>query len=200
MRLAMSSAGPRTFEPGLFVGALPDGGIVFSDSSAYALKVVSPDGRISRVIRRPFEPRPVTERMQEDERERRLTELEEGGGPQVRLVTNGPGGRQEVSQDAIREMLRGQVEQMEFFEELPVLMRLDASWTGKVWVQRRGDAPTDEGPIDVLTPEGQYMGTFATGITEIPGAFGPDGLAAYIEMDEFDVPTIVVRTLPAVLN
>ncbi len=199
MRFSMS-AGPMTFEPGLYVGALPDGGVVFSDSSAYALKVVGPEGDMSRVLRRPFEPRPVTERMQEDERERRLVELEEGGGLQVRLVTNGPGGRQEVSQEAIREMLRGQVEQMEFFHELPVLTRLDASWTGKLWVQRRGDAPTDDGPIDVLTPEGQYMGTFATGVTEIPSAFGPDGLAAYIEMDEFDVPTIVVRALPAVLN
>ncbi len=44
------------------------------------------------------------------------------------------------------------------------------------------------------------MGTFATGVTEIPGAFGPDGLAAYIETDDFDVPTIVVRRLPPVLN
>jgi len=199
MRFSMSS-GPMTFEPGLYVGALPDGGVVFSDSSAYALKVVDPDGGMSRVLRRPFQPRPVTERMQEDERERRLAELEEGGGPQLRLVTNGPGGRQEVNQDAVREMMRGQVEQMEFFHELPVLTSLDASWTGKLWVQRRGDAPTDDGPIDVITPEGQYVGTFATGVTEVPRAFGPDGLAAYIEMDEFDVPTIVVRQLPAVLN
>ena len=49
---------------------------MFSDSSAYALKVVGPEGDMSRVLRRPFEPRPVTERMQEDERERRAHEGE----------------------------------------------------------------------------------------------------------------------------
>ena len=54
--------------------------------------------------------------------------------------------------------------------------------------------------FDVLTTQGQYMGTFATGVTEMPSSFGPDGLAAYIEMDEFDVPSVVVRRLPPVLN
>jgi hypothetical protein len=202
MRFNMAMAGPRTFEPGLLVGALPDGGVVFSDSSAYVLKVAGPEGGISRILRRPFHPRPVTERMQEAERERRLTELEEGGGPQMRLVMEGPGGggAQTVGRDAINEIMRGQVEQMQFYEELPVLMRLGTSWTGKIWAQRRGDAPTDGGPIDVMTTEGQYMGTFETGVTEIPEAFGPDGLAAYLETDEFDVPTIVVRRLPRILN
>jgi len=202
MRFNMAMAGPRTFEPGLLVGALPDGGVVFSDSSAYVLKVAGPEGGISRILRRPFHPRPVTERMQEAERERRLAELEEGGGPQMRLVMEGPGGggAQTVGRDAINEIMRGQVEQMQFYEELPVLMRLGTSWTGKIWAQRRGDAPTDGGPIDVMTTEGQYMGTFETGVTEIPEAFGPDGLAAYLETDEFDVPTIVVRRLPRILN
>jgi hypothetical protein len=37
-------------------------------------------------------------------------------------------------------------------------------------------------------------------VTEIPSAFGPDGLAAYVELDELDVPTVVVRRLPAALN
>lgn len=30
----------------------------------------------------------------------------------------------------------------------------------------------------------------------MPDAFGPDGLAAFIELDEFDVPSVVVRRLP----
>ena len=202
MSFRMSMAGPRTFEPNLLVGALPNGGVVFSDSSAYALKVAGPQGGVSRILRRPFHPRPVTERMQEAEKERRLSELEAGEGPQMRVMVGGPGGggAQPVSQDAIREMMSGQIDQMQFYEELPVLMGVETSWTGKIWAQRRGDQPTDLGPIDVLTAEGQYMGTFETGVTEIPDSFGPDGLAAYIETDEFDVPTIVVRRLPPVLN
>ena len=63
-------------------------------------------------------------------------------------------------------------------------------------MQRRGDEPKSDGPIDVLTPEGEYIGTYATGATEMPDAFGPDGLAAFIEFDEFDVASVVVRKLP----
>lgn len=63
--------------------------------------------------------------------------------------------------------------------------------------QDLGGAP---GPIDVLTPAGQYVGTFATGSMTLPAAFGPDGLVAFIERDEFDVPTVAVKRLPAVLR
>jgi 6-bladed beta-propeller protein len=203
VRFSMRFAGPRTFEPALLVGVLPDGGVAFSDSSAYAVKIVAPDGGVSRVLRRAFTPRPVTEAIEEAEKARSLEELEVGEGPRLRIITQGgPGGRGggEVSQDAIKEMMRGQLDQMQFFEEIPVLMALRTSWSGKIWAQRRGDGPTDPGAIDVMTAAGQYVGTFAVGVTEIPGAFGPNGLAAYVETDDFDVPTVVVRKLPPVLN
>ena len=53
-----------------------------------------------------------------------------------------------------------------------------------------------DGPIDLLTPDGDYIGTYAAGATEMPDAFGPDGLAAFIELDELDVTSVVVRRLP----
>ncbi len=40
------------------------------------------------------------------------------------------------------------------------------------------------------------MGTFAAGAPGMPAAFGPDGLVAFWELDELDVPTIVVKRLP----
>lgn len=105
-----------------------------------------------------------------------------------------------IDPDAIKEMQRGQIEQLEFFPELPVIVGLAASWNGKIWVQRRGREPQDLGPIDVLTPAGAYAGTMPAGATEIPDAFGPDGLAAWIESGDFDVPVVVVRRLPAILR
>ena len=30
----------------------------------------------------------------------------------------------------------------------------------------------------------------------MPNAFGPDGLVAYVTLEEFDVPVVVVRRLP----
>ena len=201
MRLQMTASGPRTFEPALLVGVLPHGGVVYSDSSAYALEVVGPDGVPARIMRRPSRPTRVTERMMAAERERRLAELQAGGGPQMRLVVGrGGGAPQALPQEQVREMMRGQIEQMQFYPELPVLQDLATSWTGKVWVERRGHTPTDPGPIDVVTDSGQYVGTLAAGAVGMPSAFGPDGLAAWIELDEFDVPTVIVRRLPPVLN
>ena len=84
--------------------------------------------------------------------------------------------------------------------ELPVLMDLATGWNGKIWVVRRGEEPTEAGAVDVLTPAGQYVGTFAAGDLRLPWAFGPDGLVAFVETDDFDVPTVVVRRLPAILR
>lgn len=195
MQFSMS-AGPRVFEPGLHTGVLPNGGLVYADTSTYDVKVVDADGTLQRVLRRSFIPRPVTEAIIEAERERQLDELEEGGGPRMRIVTAGPGGqRNELGGDAVREMLRGRVEQMQFFHELPVIMGLSTGWEGTIWVQRRGEEPTEAGAIDLLKADGQYVGTFEAGETGVPTAFGPDGMAAFIETDEFDVPTVVVRRL-----
>jgi len=194
--------GPRTFEPSLLMGPLADGGVAYSDSSGYAVKVVSPSGVLERVIRRPFPPRPVTDAMKEAEKERRLAELESGGGPQVRIAVAGPGSgaARPISQEAIREMMRGQIEQLRFYPELPVLLHLKTGWSGKIWAVRRGQEPTEAGAIDVLTPAGQYVGTFAAGSMKLPAAFGPEGLVAFLERDELDVPTVVVKRLPAVLR
>ena len=201
VRFRMAMAGPRAFEPELLVGALPDGGVVFADSSTYTLKVTRPDGSVARILRRPFQPREVTARMEEEERERRLAELEEGEGPQLRVVTRSGGGPpRQVGQDAVQEMVRNQIAGLEFYPELPVLTDVATSWTGKVWVERRGETARDPGPIDVLTPDGRYMGTFPAGQTSIPDAFGPDGLAAFVVSDELEVPVVVVRRLPPVLN
>ncbi len=202
MRFQMSMAGPRTFEPGLFVGGLPNGGVAFSDSSAYTVKIAGPDGGVSQILRRPFRPLAVTDRIENAEKARRLEELVAGEGPQVRMRMIGPGGgaAQEVNQDAIKEMMKGQIEQMQFFPEVPVIRGLKTTWSGKIWVQRRGEEPMSDGPIDVLNTEGQYVGSYPTGEMEMPSSFGPDGLTAYVETDEFDVPTIVVRRLPSVVN
>ena len=39
------------------------------------------------------------------------------------------------------------------------------------------------------------IGTFAPEQTTLPGAFGPGGLVALVETDEYDVATIVVKRL-----
>ncbi|MDE2677255.1 MAG: hypothetical protein OXI76_05035 [Gemmatimonadota bacterium] len=103
--------------------------------------------------------------------------------------------RAEIEQAQVQA--RDEVDNTEFYAEISVLRGLRATWNGSFWVQRRGDEPwDDEGPIDVLGPDGRYRGTLAAGAPGMPMAFGPDGLVAFVERDELDVPTIVVKRLP----
>lgn len=180
------SGDPGGFAPELVAGALPGGGLVYTDSSAYAIKVATRNGELTRVLTRPFRPEPVTARIRDREIERQLEEDEER-----RARSNSPFAA------AMAEMARERIQNMEFYHEVPVVRDLQTSWEGTIWVLRRGEEPASDGPIDVLTPEGRYIGTFAAGTTAMPDAFGPDGLAAFIERDEFDVASVVVRRLSA---
>ena len=58
---------------------------------------------------------------------------------------------------------------------------------------RQGDELLEDGPIDELTADGEYLRTYRAGATKMPDAFGPDGLMAFVELDEYDVASVVVR-------
>ena len=176
------------FRPRLRAGVLPGGAVAYTDSSAYAIKLVAPGGRATLILTRPFRPRPVTDRVRAAEIERRLEELEQ----------RGTGG--DPFQDALIEYEREQLESIEFYHEMPVVLALRTSWEGTIWVRRRGEEGAGRDPIDLITADGRYLGTFAPGATGLPSAFGPDGLAAFLETDEMDVPYVVVKRLPAGLR
>ena len=179
------------FIPPLIAGALPRGGVAYTDSSTYAIKVVGADGRLERVLTRPFVPEPVTDHIRQDERERRLKGLE--GDP---LGAGRSGGERGAMMSSMTDAMRARAESMEFYPVVPVVRGLRTSWEGYIWVQRRGEEPVSDGPIDVLTPDGRYMGTFATDEMAMPRAFGPGGLVAFVEVDELGVQTVVVRRQP----
>lgn len=186
----------RGFEPELYAGVLPGGRIAFSDSSAYAIKLAERDGRISSILTRPFPPDPVTERVMQAEKDRRLRDLEDRPESSV----SRSGGRMVVSGSGGGARAREQIETLEFAEEVPVVRDLRTSWGGRIWVLRRGDEPVSDGPIDILAADGRYLGSYRTGATRLPDAFGPEGLAAFIERDELDVQTVVVKRLPRMVN
>lgn len=183
MSTALSSGQDRLFfEPTLRWDILPYGLIAYADSSAYAIKVVTPGGPVVDVIRRPIEPEAVSRRLRSAAIEREISELSrtferiEGGMP-----------------DDVRE----RIEEREFYPEVAVIREIRSTWEGGLWIRRPGEEPWDnQGPIDVFGPDRQYVGTFAADTIGLPRAFGPDGLVAYWEVDELDVPTIVVRRLP----
>ena len=180
---------PVVFGPQILPGVLPDGSVAFSDSSAYAIRIARPGAGVWRILTRPLRPLPMTNQVIKAEKERRLAELENSSG-RSRMVINGV----PVAPDRQRAIER--IEGLEFFDEVSIVRNLGTGWDGEIWVQRHGQDPSDDnGPIDVLTMEGGYVGTYPAGALEMPAAFGPDGLVAFIERDEFDVKTVVVRRL-----
>ncbi|MYJ11159.1 MAG: hypothetical protein F4086_12670 [Gemmatimonadetes bacterium] len=182
------------FEPEVLFDALPTGGVAFADSSTYAIKLTDASGSISRILRRPAKPLPVTERMKRAERERRL---EEEGKRRFTQIGDGPPPEISALIERYLEAQRAGAEDMRFYPEVPVIAALRVTWEGNLWVERSTEPGASEpGPIDVLAPDGRYIGTFPAGQFEMPDAFGPNGLAAFLETDEFDVPIITVMRLP----
>ncbi len=186
---------PAGFAPQLVGGALPGGGVAYSDSSAYAIKIVGSGGNPLRTLTRPIRPDPVTERDKALFVEWRFqlersfeTELARLGGDYADIA-------KEMS-----ERNRRRAESMVFHHEIPVVRSLKTGWGGNIWVQRRSTELVSAGPIDVLAPDGRYLGTYPAGATAMPAAFGPDGLVAFVERDELDVPTVVVKRLPSRLR
>ena len=165
------------FVPTLRAGVLPGGGVAFTDSSNYAIKITGPDGGLSRILTRPIRPAPLTDKLKAEYAEQKLKEIQSLGGPAA-------------------DFRRSQLESIEYFDEIPLIRDLRTSREGTIWVRRGSDELGIDGPIDLITADGRYLGTFARSATDMPAAFGPDGLVAFVERNDLDVPTVVVGRLP----
>lgn len=188
----------RAFDPGLHVGVLSDGRVAVADSTAYHVKLIDPEGTVTGSVGRPIAPETVTDAIMEAERARRREAFSESeGGPRMRIV--GPAASfaiDEGFQQQMREMMLAQVESMAFAQEIPVIAELAVDRQDRIWIARAGAGGDGEGPTDILTADGYYMGTLPADGLRIPDGFGPDGLMVYIESDEMDVQTVrVVRLL-----
>ena len=113
--LTMMMSGQQWFEPGFLWDVLPDGGIAYSDSTAYGIKVTDGAGRAIRLLSRDLHPEPVTRRIRDEVRERRLRNLEEGSELAAGFRA-GSGGNEIPAgiQAAVTEATRAQIEDREF--------------------------------------------------------------------------------------
>jgi hypothetical protein len=194
-RISLSMSALQAFEPGLHVTVLGDGRVAVVDSTTYRIRLFDPSGDPAGEWSRPIQPEVVTDRIRDMERDRQLSELAGESGGEVTVLGGGPG----ISFDAtrLRAAMRERVEGMSFYPEIPVIAGIGADGAGRVWVERAGRLPGEEGPVDLLSPEGEYLGSLPAGGIGIPAAFGPGGLIAVLETDEFDVATIRVLEVPA---
>lgn len=184
---AIFVGGLRAFEPKLHVAPLSNGWVAVADSTGYAVKIVTADGSVARVVERPILPVVVTEEVQQRERERRLRALDEdGGGP--RLLNA-------VDDAAARNLHERNVELLQFMDEAPVIRDMAVDRADRLWIARTGADGLGDGPIDIVATDGGYVGTLETSALPIPDAFGPGGLMAYVETDELGVQSVRVIRL-----
>ncbi|MEX2527807.1 MAG: 6-bladed beta-propeller [Gemmatimonadota bacterium] len=184
------------FEPPVSLAVLSDGTLALVDSSAYRIRRIALDGSELEPLSRPLHPRPVTQQDREADLARRLERLETGQAPRMQITTRGPGGGSTtLDQEAVRSILRQQLEGMVFWTEVPVLRRIASDPQGRLWVERRGPSEDVPGATDIFSAQGEYMGTLPGDRSWIPDALSPDGRGAYITRDELDVVTIEIRRL-----
>lgn len=192
-RVSFRMAALQAFEPQLQVAVLPDGRVAVVDSTAYRVELFDLSGTQVDEWTRPIEIAPVTDAIRAMEKERRLAELQGEGTGGIRLM--GGGGGISFDQAQVQEAMRERIEQMSFYPEIPVVVELAADRLGRLWVERSGERPGEDGPVDLLSRDGEYLGSLPAGTLGIPEAFGPRGLIAVRETDEFDVATIRVLEL-----
>ena len=175
----------RQFDPEPIWDADTDGRLFTAMNSGWRFQVWAPDGTLQRIITRPFERKPFTERDQQ------------------------------VFQDAMRDLLRQQgvppeaaqnfLSQLEFADHYPAFVSLALGPLGSTWVQnfRTGDELVGEegttfnvqdlGSTDwgVFDAEGRYLG-----VVTFPGKYQPilaKGDRFYgIARDELDVQSLKV--------
>ena len=180
--MVMRMSAGRAFEPLLDFDLLTDGRLALIDSIGYRVKLIGLDGSVTGTIERPIAPLPVDDAIMEAERER----FREG---QAAVLESGTRNNVQIEREGVEERT--------FADEVPVLYRLKVDWEDRIWLQRRGPTGQDDGPTDIVTPDGDYIGTLPPDGLRTPSAFGPDGLLAYIEHDDMDVPTVRVVRLVA---
>ena len=180
--ITVSMAAGRAFEPRLQYDLLTDGRLALIDSIGYRVKLIGLDGNVTGIIERPIAPLPVDDAIMEAERERYREDEASALESAVRAGV---------------QLERESVEGRTFAAELPVLYDLAVDWEDRIWLERWGPTGDDDGPTDIVTPDGDYIGTLPPDGLRTPDAFGPGGLLAYVETDEMDVPTVRVLRLVA---
>ena len=183
----------RAFEPGLHLGMLSDGRLAVVDSMGYRVKLIGLDGSVVGAAERPIAPEPVTEAIRAAERERRREAFEELADIHMEGL-----GLVEGLGEQMRANQLAQVDNMVFTEVIPVIAGMAVDAGDLIWVERTGPGGDGPGLIDILTADGVYIGTLPADGPRIPDAFGPDGLMAYIETDELDVPVVRVIRLAGI--
>lgn len=192
-RIAAISMEP-VFGPRPTFGVLP-AGLAVHHETEYAIHVLDTAGRPVRTITRDYRPRKVTKKDQEEWQEQRREEEASGRGPTVVMSRTSPAGTSTSVGRPPSGAMTFNVDAVPFAELMSVVTSIRTDPHGRIWVQRRAADATAEGPIDLVTSDGRYIGTLPA--QPLPNAVSASGLAAWVVTDdELGVERVIVRRLP----
>jgi hypothetical protein len=193
-RVASISMDP-IFGPRPSFGVLPSGLALHHDTE-YAIRILDDAGRHVRTLTRDFKPKKVTKKDQEAWQEQRARDQAAGVGPTVVMARSSSAGTSTTIGSGARGNTSFSMDDAPFAEFMAVVTSIRTDPQGRIWVQRRNSDGRAEGPIDLLTSGGRYIGTLPP--QPLPNAVSASGAAAWvITDDEFGVERVVVRRLPA---
>jgi hypothetical protein len=186
------------FTPSTMWGVLPNGAVAVNNDIGYKLQIAR-NGKVERVLERPFSARKVTEADKNKEKARRREQMSTGRGNMVFSTSERRGAgtarnNTSVGGSVPKEEIENMLKDLTFNEYIPVLTGMYADPRGRIWVQRSGREIGQDGPIDLINANGAYVGTING--QKLPAAVSLSGRAAYIERDDMDVEKVVVRKLP----
>jgi hypothetical protein len=185
------------FAPTTRWDVLSDGRLAVAEGIDYRVRLVDPRAGESAVLERAIAPRPTSDADRQRERERVRHAYENAAGARVGPA-DGSGARAGRNQP-MSEGVRAIVDAVEFAETIPVIRDLRVDAEDRLWIQRHSETFFDDGPIDIVSAAGEYLGTLPP--MPMPDAFGPDGTAAWMERGrDVEVERVIVRRLPAALR
>jgi hypothetical protein len=171
------------------------GRIALVDGVDYDVRLLDADGRDVGRLRRPIPARSPTRADRDAARQvARSRLIAPGGTPLVAGAAEASASGGARNAPALLRSIEAGLAAMTFAERIPVITGIRYDAAGRLWVARTPDVWGQPPLLDVFSPAGEYVGT-TRAVPRLPDAFGPDGLAAWIEKDGFDVPYVRVIRL-----
>ncbi|MGH7468174.1 MAG: 6-bladed beta-propeller [Longimicrobiales bacterium] len=165
--------------------AAPDGRLALADSITYEIDLFDAAGRAYARVRRALPLQLASPAFREWARGEERAKLSTKASGQARTSAVTPVARYQSGERDLALMT--------FADHIQLIQKMRADWQGRIWIERAPNRAGEPGLLDLLTFDGRYLGTLAK--ARLPDAFGPNGLVAYIQKDEFESPVILVQRL-----
>ena len=147
--------------------------VTLGASDSYQLVQYTPDGVLRRIIRKPHDPRPVTDATWEAAKRERL---------------------EAMSDDTWRRRIGGMLDEMPQPSTMPAHGAMMADIEGNLWVRNYSAPGETEQRWSVFDAEGRLLGTVRTPERFRPTQIGSDWLLG-VWSDEFDVQYVTMYEL-----